>query len=92
MWVNFNNILLKAFTLADPKIAKKTFNLTVFFALLGSGCVKAAHKMLVKLTPGASRLGETRMVQREQGEVAPCPRLRLVRRLRHSAQPGDVLT
>ena len=31
---------------------KKLLNLTVFFVLLGSGCVKAARRMLVKLTPG----------------------------------------
>jgi len=35
----------------DPKSAKKTERLTVFFALLGSMSVKALSKMLVKLTP-----------------------------------------
>jgi len=35
-----------------PKVQKKTNGLTVFFALLGSGHVKAACKMLVKSTPG----------------------------------------
>ena len=44
--------LRTAFTLADPKSALKLLNLTVFFALLGSACVKAAHRMLVKLTLG----------------------------------------
>jgi len=34
---------------ADPKSTKKTEGLTVFFLLLGSGRIKAAHKMLVKL-------------------------------------------
>jgi len=34
-----------------PKAQKKTDNLTVFFALSGSVCVKAAHRMLIKLTP-----------------------------------------
>jgi len=34
----------------DPKSAKKTAKLSVFFVLLGSVCVKAACKMLVKLT------------------------------------------
>ena len=33
-----------------PK-AKKVLELTVFFALLGSASIKAARKMLVKLTP-----------------------------------------
>ena len=34
---------------------KKLLNLTVFLALLGSSSVKAAHKMLVKLTPRFNR-------------------------------------
>jgi len=50
--VNFTNILRAAFTRADPKNAKKLFNLTVFFALLGSSRVKAARRMLVKLNQG----------------------------------------
>ena len=37
--------------LADPKSAKKLLDLTVFFALLVSAGVKAAHRMLMKLTP-----------------------------------------
>jgi hypothetical protein len=37
--LNFNNILRAAFTPADPKSAKKTEDLIVFLALLGS-----AHK------------------------------------------------
>jgi len=35
----------------DPKSAKKTVKLSVFFALLGYVRAKAARKMLVKLTP-----------------------------------------
>jgi hypothetical protein len=35
-----------------PKAQKNTDDLDVFFALSGSACVKAARKMLVKLTPG----------------------------------------
>jgi len=35
-----------------PKAEKDTNDLTVFFALLGSGGVKAARKTLMKLTPG----------------------------------------
>ncbi len=50
--VNFSNVLRTAFTLADPKSAKKTVKLSVFFALSGSARVKAAHRMLMKLTPG----------------------------------------
>ena len=48
---DFTNILRAAFTRADPKSVKKLLYLTVFLALLGSLHVKAAHKMLVKLTP-----------------------------------------
>ena len=50
--VDFTNVLQAAFTHADPKSAKKLLYLTVFFALLGSVQVKAAHRMLVKLTQG----------------------------------------
>jgi len=39
------------YTHADPKSAKKTVKLSVFFALLGSAGVKAACEMLMKLTP-----------------------------------------
>jgi len=49
--VNFINILREAYVCADPKSAKRRDSLTVFFALLGSFCVKAAHKMFVKSTP-----------------------------------------
>ena len=38
--------------LVDPKRAKKTVKLSSFFALLGSGSVKAAHRTLVKLNHG----------------------------------------
>ena len=48
--VNFTNVLRAAFTRADPKSTKKTVKLSSFFALLGSARVKAARKMLVKLT------------------------------------------
>jgi len=41
--VNFTNILRAAFMHADPNSAKKK----LFFALLGSACVKAAHNMLM---------------------------------------------
>jgi len=37
---------------ADPKSAKETDSLTVFFVLLRSACVKAARKMFVKSTLG----------------------------------------
>ena len=51
--VNFTNVLLTAFMhAADPKSAKKTVKLGSFIALLGSLCVKAARRTLVKLIPG----------------------------------------
>jgi len=53
--VNFINILRAAFACADPKSAKKTDNLTVFFLLSISGRVKAVHGMLMKLTPVVSK-------------------------------------
>jgi len=46
--VDFTNILRTAFTFEDPNSAKKTDRLTVYFVLWVSGCIKAAHKMLVK--------------------------------------------
>jgi len=49
--LDFTYILCSAFTFADPKSAKNIDCLTAFFALLGSVQVKAAHKMLMKLTP-----------------------------------------
>jgi len=48
----FINILRAAFTGKDPKSAKHTVKLSLFLVLLGSGHVKAAHKMLVESTPG----------------------------------------
>ena len=49
--VNFINVLRAAFTCTDPKSAKKTVKSSSFFALSGSSIVKAALRMLVKLTP-----------------------------------------
>ncbi len=48
---NFTDILLEALIRADSKTTKDTVKLSVFFALLGSECVNAACKMLVKSTP-----------------------------------------
>jgi len=48
---DFTNILREAFTQTDPKSAKKTDGLTVFFVLLGSARIKGFRKMLVKSTP-----------------------------------------
>jgi hypothetical protein len=49
--IDFTNILHPAFTHVDPKSIKMTDELTVFFALLGSACIKAACEMLMKLRP-----------------------------------------
>ena len=49
--VNLTNILRAAFMHADPKGTKKLLDMT-FFALLGPASVKAACRMLMKLTPG----------------------------------------
>jgi len=48
--VDFTKFLQAAFIREDHKSAKKADDLTVFFAFLGSAHVKAARKMLVKLT------------------------------------------
>jgi len=56
--VNFINIPLvyirAAFERTDPKGAKKTNNLTVFFGLTGSARVKAALRTLMKLATGVN--------------------------------------
>ncbi len=54
--LNFINVLCKAFTLADPKSVKKTVKLSIIFTLLGSTCIKAVRKTLVKLSPGGGYL------------------------------------
>ena len=53
------NILPAAFASTDPERAKKTNYLTVFFALSGSGCLKAACSMLMTLTPRGTKGGLT---------------------------------
>ena len=47
-----------AFTHEDPRKRKKLLEMIVFFALLGSACVKAACKMMVKLTPGSNPINQ----------------------------------
>ena len=56
--VNFTNIIRAALMLADPKSAKKLLDLMIFFALLVSAQIKAAHKMLMKLTPEIEIIGQ----------------------------------
>ena len=55
--VNFIDMFTRIFYAHRSLKCKKLFDLTVFFALLGSASVKAACKMLVKLTPGGARGG-----------------------------------
>jgi len=50
--VNFTNVFCAAFTLVDHENLKKPENLTVFFMLLGSVCVKAVQRTLMKLSLG----------------------------------------
>jgi len=54
--LNFINVLCTAYMHTDPESVKDTDDLTVFFMLSGSTSVKAAHKMLVKLTPNFVQL------------------------------------
>ena len=62
--IGSSTCLRAAFTCADPKKCKKLLELTVFFVLLGSARVKAARKMLVKLTPGCGELKKKRLRQK----------------------------
>ncbi len=50
-WVNFNIILPAAFTLVDPKSAKRDLWHDCLFALLGSAFVKAVHKNVGEIDP-----------------------------------------
>ena len=49
--VDFINVFTRSFYVRRSQKRKKLLDLTVFFVLLGSERVKAARKMLVKLTP-----------------------------------------
>ena len=66
--------LLPAFTFSDPKSAKKLLNLTVFLVFLGSVGVKAALKILVKLTPSlhTREISPTKAQQRQSTQAAFC--------------------
>jgi len=48
--VNFINVLCTAFMSADPKSVKIQSSCQYLFALLGSTCLKALSKILMKLT------------------------------------------
>ena len=49
--VHFINVFRHSFYLSRSRKCKKLLDLTVFFVLLGSASIKAAHKIMVKLTP-----------------------------------------
>jgi len=49
--VNFANVLCAAFTLIDPENVRTQSSHHYYFTLLGSARLKAAQKMLMKLTP-----------------------------------------
>jgi len=54
--VDFPNFLWAAFTHTDPKSVKKTDNLTVLIAALGSALIKAARRKLIKLSPALKEM------------------------------------
>jgi len=54
--VNFSNVLCAPFKCKDPKSTKIQSSHQCLFALLGSAGVKAACKMLVKLTPAVTAI------------------------------------
>jgi len=49
--VDFTNILQAAFVRADPISVKMTYDLTAFFAFLGSMPIKAACKHIEEIDP-----------------------------------------
>ena len=51
-WGQFHQHSTSSFYARRSRKCKKLLDLTVFFALLGSSSVKAACRMLMKLTPG----------------------------------------
>jgi len=56
LWLISLTCLRKTSMGADPKSAKKTNGLPVFFALLGSARVKALHKHVGGIDPGHRKL------------------------------------
>jgi len=52
--VDFVNILLQLLFTQIPKAQNDSQFINVFFALLGSACIKASSKMLMKSTPGVN--------------------------------------
>ena len=91
--VNFTNILRAAFMRTEPKSAKKTVNLSSFFALLGSAGVKAAQIEIERETRGQfhqpngakHKCASTKSLVQSVSSTKLCPTL-LVNRTRSSAQ------
>ncbi len=54
--VNFTNVICIAFMHADSKSIKNTVKLIIFFMPSGSTSIKAAHRMLMKLTPERTQI------------------------------------
>jgi len=52
VWSRFHQGFTSSFCAHRSQKHKNTVKSVVPFALLGSTCLKAAHKILVKLTPG----------------------------------------
>ena len=52
--VNFTNVLRTAFALVDPEIIRTQSSRQYHFTLLGSKCVKAVRRTLMKLSPGVN--------------------------------------
>jgi len=55
-------MFMRSFYACKSQKCKKTDGLTVFFCTLGSACLKATHKMLVKFTPGVGQTYREHMV------------------------------
>ncbi len=58
--VSISSTFYKQFLRAKIAKVQKTDNFTVYFALLGSACVKAARKHIGKLTPCVCSMGSIR--------------------------------
>ncbi len=70
--VNFINVCLSSFHTRRSQKCKKTDDLTVFFALQGSACAKAACRTMMKLTPGSAPNGAN-TYKNFQAIFSPCP-------------------
>jgi len=58
----FHQRFMQSFSLIDPESVKKIDNLTATFTHLGSVSIKAANKMLMKLSPDISLNGSIQIL------------------------------